>query len=127
MYIKYVRICKILFSWLGQKVNKKLDALWPQDDAASRQDIQYGSVFSILIEFEAIEYSYLIFDSVSKFLGYLIFCQISDNMNFSFRMANVFVYSQCLPSGQCSCRRRLHEPGAVCGCLRPLHDMCRKP
>jgi len=36
--------CKTLFSWLVQKVNKKIDALWPLaddalDDAASRQDI----------------------------------------------------------------------------------------
>ena len=33
--------CKKLFSWLGQKVNKKIDALWPcpWDDAASQQDI----------------------------------------------------------------------------------------
>ena len=56
MYIRYVGItfgdCKKSFSWLGQKVNKKIDAYghdaedsdtdlcpWPRDDAASRQDI----------------------------------------------------------------------------------------
>ena len=47
--------CKTLFSWLGQKVNKNIDALWPRDDAASRQDIP--TLFSILIEFEATEFS----------------------------------------------------------------------
>ena len=59
------------FPWLGQKVNKKIDAYghdaddsgpdlcsWPRDDAASRQEI--STPFSILIEFEATEYSYSI-------------------------------------------------------------------
>ena len=31
--------CKTLFSWLGQKVNKKIDALWQRDDTVSWQDI----------------------------------------------------------------------------------------
>ena len=65
------------FSWLRQKVNKRIDAygydaddsgtdlcLWLWDDAASRQDI--STVLSILIEFEATEYSF------SKFRGYSI-------------------------------------------------------
>ena len=51
--------CKKSFSWLGQKVNKKIDAddsgtdlcPMPGDDAAS---LQYTSTpFSIPIEFEA--------------------------------------------------------------------------
>ena len=63
--------CKKSFSWLGQKVNKKINAYghdaddsgmdlcpWPQDDVAARQDI--STPFSILIKFEATEYSYLI-------------------------------------------------------------------
>ena len=54
-----------------QKVNKKTNAYgydaddsstdlcpWPWDDVVSRQDI--STQFSILIEFEATEYSYLI-------------------------------------------------------------------
>ena len=60
-----------MFSWLGQKVNKKIDVYghdaddsspdlcpWPWDDAASRQDISI--LFNVLIEFEATEYLYLI-------------------------------------------------------------------
>ena len=60
--------CKKSFSWLGQKVFKKIntyghDAVnsgmdlcpWPQDDVASQQDI--STPFSILIKFEATEYS----------------------------------------------------------------------
>ena len=60
--------CKKLFSWLGQKVNKKIDAYghvaddsgtdlcpWPQNDAMSRQDI--SMLFNILIKFEATEHS----------------------------------------------------------------------
>ena len=63
--------CKKLFSWLGQKVNKTIDAFgddadgsgtalcpWPRDDATSRQDI--STPFSIQIKFEATEYSYSI-------------------------------------------------------------------
>ena len=59
--------CKKSFSWLGQKVNKKIDVYghiaddsfmdlcpWPRDDAASRLDI--STLFNILIEFEATEY-----------------------------------------------------------------------
>ena len=58
--------CKTSFSWLGQKVNKKIDAYGhnaeilsrtcPRHDAASRQDII--TPFSILIEYEATEYLY---------------------------------------------------------------------
>ena len=60
------------FSWLGQKVNKKIDGgdayghnaddskldlcPWPRDDTTLRQDI--STLFNILIEFEATEYSY---------------------------------------------------------------------
>ena len=56
------------FSWLGQKVNKKIDAYghnadnpgmdlcpWPRDDDGSRQNI--SALFIILIEFEATQYS----------------------------------------------------------------------
>ena len=89
--------CKTLFSRLGQKVNKNIDALWPQDDAASRQDIPIW--LSILIKFEATEFWDSIFDSFSKFLGYsidsneipdssfphFIFRQIGNNVHFSFR------------------------------------------
>ena len=63
--------CKKLFSWLGRKINKKIDAYgndandsgtdlcpWSRDDATSRQDI--STPFSVLIEFETTEYSYLI-------------------------------------------------------------------
>ena len=74
--------CKKLFSWLGQRVNKKINVYghdadsgtdlcpWPRDDAASRQDI--STPFSILIEFEATECSYSIFDLYLKFQGYSI-------------------------------------------------------
>ena len=60
--------CKNSSSWLGQKVNKKIDAcghdaetlarICPRDDAVSRQDV--STPFSILIEFEATKYSYSI-------------------------------------------------------------------
>ena len=63
--------CKKSFSWLSQKVNKKIDAYghdadnsgldlcpWPQDDAASQQNI--STVFNIQTEFEATEYRYSI-------------------------------------------------------------------
>ena len=63
--------CKESFSWLGKKVNKKINAYgdnadhsgidlcpWPWDDAASEQDI--STPFSILIKFKATEYSYSI-------------------------------------------------------------------
>ena len=75
MYIRYVRIRLVavkLFSWLRQKVNKKIDAYGHdaktpartclQDDAVSRQDTL--TPFSILIKFDVTEYSY------SKFQGY---------------------------------------------------------
>ena len=79
MYIKYVHKiyddkfggCKKSFSWLGQKVNKKIDAHgddandsgmelcpWPRDDVTSQQDI--STPFSILIEFETTEFTYSI-------------------------------------------------------------------
>ena len=60
--------CKKSFSWLGQKVNKTIDAYGhdaetpartcPRDNVASRQDT--STPISILIEFEATEYSYSI-------------------------------------------------------------------
>ena len=63
--------CKKSFSWLDQKLNKSIDAYghdvddsgpglcpWQRDDAASRQNIP--TPFSILVEFEATEYSYSI-------------------------------------------------------------------
>ena len=59
--------CKKTFSWLGPKVNKKIDVYghdaynsgtdlcpWPRDDDASQQDI--STPLSILVE-----YSYSIF------------------------------------------------------------------
>ena len=64
MYIGYVRIClaainKTLFSWLGQKTKRSMrcsHGMTPCPGKTSR----YRSVFSILIEFEATEYSYSI-------------------------------------------------------------------
>ena len=60
--------CRKSFSWLGQKVNRKIDTYsrdaknsrmeMPQNDVASQQDITTTS--SILVEFEATEYSYSI-------------------------------------------------------------------
>ena len=66
--------CKKSCSWLGQKVNKKIDGgdayghdadgscsdlrPWPRDDAVSWQDIL--TPFNTLIEFEATENSYSI-------------------------------------------------------------------
>ena len=60
--------CKESFLWLGHKVNKEADANGHDasdpcmdlcaDDATSRQDI--STPFSILIEFEATQYSYFI-------------------------------------------------------------------
>ena len=67
--------CKKSFSWLGQKISKKIDgdeayshdaddsgldlsvilSPWPGDDAASSQDI--STPFSILIKFKVTEYS----------------------------------------------------------------------
>ena len=72
MYIGYVRIClaainKTLFSWLGQKTKRSMrcshgNGMTPCPGKTSL----YRSVFSILIIFEATEYSYSIsriFDS----------------------------------------------------------------
>ena len=63
--------CKKSFSWLAQKVSKKIDAYgddaddfgmylrpWPWDVVASRQDI--STPFRILIDFKASESSYSI-------------------------------------------------------------------
>ena len=73
MYIRFVRIggCKKSYSWLGKKVNKKINAYGhdaddssmdlcprPWDDAVPQQGI--STPFSILNEFEATEYSYSI-------------------------------------------------------------------
>ena len=68
----YVTNWKKSFSWLRQKVNKKIDGVdvyghnaddsssdlcpWAQDDAMSRQHILIP--INILIKFEATEYSY---------------------------------------------------------------------
>ena len=68
--------CMKSFSWLGQKVNKKIDAYghdaddsdtalcpWSRDDAVSRQDIKPNlKPLNICI----------LFNSYSKFRGYLI-------------------------------------------------------
>ena len=77
----HVKLCeekfrgrKKSFSWLGQKVIKKIDCgdayghddddcgldlcPWPRDHVTCRQDI--STVFNILIDFEANEYSCLI-------------------------------------------------------------------
>ena len=63
--------CKKSFSWLSQKVNKKIDEscmatmlvtlaqTCPWDDTTHRQDT--STPFSILIEFEATEYLYSIY------------------------------------------------------------------
>ena len=86
--------CKKSFSWLGQKVNKKIDAYghdaddsgpdlcpWPRDDAASRQDI--STPFSSLIEFEATEYSCSIRYSI----------RIRNFMDILFELNSIFVPS----------------------------------
>jgi len=63
--------CKTLFSWLGQKENKKIDVLWPRDDAAYRLDIpipfilQYSNrIWSHWIYvFDSIRFDSIRFDS----------------------------------------------------------------
>ena len=105
MYTGYVRIClaainKTLFSWLGQKTKRSMrcshgHGMTPCPGKTSR----YRSVFSILIIFEATEYSYSIrfffeisriFDSneiTDSSVPHFIFRQIADNVHFSFRQS----------------------------------------
>ena len=96
MYIGYVRIC--------------LAAINKRDDAVSSR---YRSVFSILIIFEATEYSYSIrfffeisriFDSneiTDSSVPHFIFRQIADNVHFSFRQSvKKLVYGESLARTQ---------------------------
>ena len=119
MYIGYVRIClaainKTLFSWLGQKTKRSMrcmlgHGMTPCPGKTSR----YRSVFSILIIFEATEYSYSIrfffeisriFDSneiTDSSVPHFIFRQIADNVHFSFRQSvKKLVYGESLARTQ---------------------------
>ena len=69
-YMGLIGTCRKSFSWLGQKVNKKIDVYgqdaddsgtdlcpWPRDDTVFQQDI--STPISILSEFETTGYWYL--------------------------------------------------------------------
>ena len=106
--------CKMLFSWLGQKVNKKIDALWSRDDTASRQDIsipfslEYSnriwSHWIFLFNFEISR----IFDSLfhsnvipESSVPHFIFRQFGDNVHFWFRQTvKKIVYGEGLARTQ---------------------------
>ena len=102
MYIGYVRIClaainKTLFSWLGQTTKRSMrcshgHGMTPCPGKTSR----YRSVFSILIIFEATEYSYSI-RFFFEIFGLFDSNEITDSSvpHFIFRQRAFFVSPIC--------------------------------